>query len=430
MALVEGCKHELEITVPVEEIQAETEKVVGRIRLKAQLPGFRPGKAPVSLIRTRFKDTIRQEVLDELLPKAFRRRADEEKLQVVSTPNVTDLHFHEGEPMRFKAEFEVAPEFELGQVEGLEVEYTPPAVTDEDIQQRLDALREQKADYVNEDPRPLQDGDYAAITLDNLTTGGEPSDVQVQIGGGETLPAFTEALRGVSPGETREFDVPYPEDFGVAELAGKTVQFRATVKSVRRKELPALDDAFAQDLGDFANIDALRDAVRQAIFRERDYTAQQEAKNKLVEKLIDMHDFPLPEAYVDRQIQSQVENRLRNAEAEGVDVRKLKLDWTKVKDSLRDRALKEVRGSLLLEKVADQQNIQATEEEIDFEVQRLARQEREPVAALRPRLQKQGILDRIAAHIRTEKTLQYLFDKAQHVAPTTPPAEPAPSSEG
>ena len=166
--LIEGCKHELEITVPVEDIQKETDRVVANIQKRAKLPGFRPGKAPIGIIRTRFNAEIRQDVLEAILPKAFTAKAEAEHLQVVSTPNVKDVHFHDGEPLRFKAEFEVAPEFELKEYRGLPVEYEDPQVTDEEVEARIGTIREQKAEYINEDPRPLADGDYAVVTLHSV----------------------------------------------------------------------------------------------------------------------------------------------------------------------------------------------------------------------------------------------------------------------
>ena len=296
MPLVEGCKHELEITVPVEDIQQETERVVADIAKKAKLPGFRPGKAPQSLIRTRFKQEIQQDVLEKILPKAFRARAEQEQLQIVGTPNVTDVHFHEGEPLRFKAQFEVMPTIELKEFRDLPVVYNEPTVTDEQIAERLESIREQKAEYVNQDPRPLADGDFAVVNLTSISgVEGEPiksENMMLHIGDPETMPEFSENLRGLSPGEDKEIDVTYPEDYAQEKIAGKTVRFLVEVKGVRQKELPELNDEFARDLGDFQNLDEVRDAIRKAIFAEEDHKAKSEAKDKLVTQLVEAHDFP------------------------------------------------------------------------------------------------------------------------------------------
>jgi len=415
--LIEGCKHELEITVPVEDIQKETDRVVANIQKRAKLPGFRPGKAPIGIIRTRFNSEIRQDVLEAILPKAFTAKAQAEHLQVVSTPSVKDVHFHEGEPLRFKAEFEVAPEFELKEYRGLPVEYEDPQVTDEEVEARIGTIREQKAEYINEDPRPLADGDFAVVSLHSIAgVEGEPidnDDMMLHIGDPDTMPEFSENLRGVSPGEDREFDVKYPDDYTQARIAGKTVRFEVKLKAVRRKELPEVNDEFAKDLGDYQNLEELRNAVRTSIQAEKTRAAQEEAKAKLIEELVNQHEFPVPEAFVDKQIERTVSSHFLSR---GIDPRHLKLDWDKVKENQKDRAVRDVRGSLLLEKVADKEGIHTTKDEVDREVQRIARQEREPAAAVRMRLEKDGTLARIASHIRTEKTLSFLFEHARKSA--------------
>ena len=419
MPVIEGCKHSLEIEVPVEDVKAETERVLSNIQKRATLPGFRPGKAPASIIRTRFSETIRQEVLEHLVPKAFRARTEQDNLRVVGTPNLTEVHFHDNEPLRFKAEFEVAPDLELKEYRDLPVEYEDAQVADEDVNQRIEQLRERKADYVNLDPRPIEDGDFAVVHLKSIAgIDGEPIDndeMMLHIGDAETFPEFTENLRGVSPGETREFDVKYPDDYPQERIAGKTVRFHAEVKGIRKKELPELNDEFAQDLGDYQTIDELRDAVRKAILAERTYEAQRQAKDKLVDELVNRHQFPVPEAYVDRQIEVDVEQRVRALAAQGVDPRNLKLDWNKVRESARERAVHAVKASLLLEQVAEREAIHATQDEVDRELQRIAKAEREPVAALRMKYEKDGTLGRIANHIRTEKTLNFLFENARKV---------------
>jgi trigger factor len=417
MPLIEGCKHSLEITVPLEDVKAETDKVVQNIQKKASLPGFRPGKAPATLIRSRFSQEIRQEVLDHILPKAFRAKADEDQLKVVGTPDVTEVHFHDGEPLKFKAEFEVAPEFEIKEYRNLPVEYSEPQVSDEQINERIEQIRNQKAEFVNEDPRPLADGDHAVVSLESIEgVEGEPiktDEMVLHLGDPDTMPEFTEGLRGVSPGEEKEIEVKYPEDYGQQRIAGKTVRFRVNVKAVRRKELPELNDEFARDLGDFKTLDEVRETVRKSIHSEQEYAAQQEAKNKLIDEMVNQHDFPVPEAFVDRQIEMQVEQQLRNLAGRGIDPRQLKLDWNKIKEAQRDKAIRDVKGSLLLEKVADTESIHATNDEVDREVQRIAKAEREPVAALRMRFEKDGTLGRIASRIRTDKTLSFLFENAR-----------------
>ena len=423
--LIEGCKHELEITVPVDEIARETERVVANIQQKVRLPGFRPGKAPANLIRTKFAHQVREDVLESLLPKYFDKRVKEEDLHVVGRPSVKDVQFKEGEPLTFKAEFEVAPTFELGEYRGVTIHYAEPEVTDEDIAKRLDDIREQKAEYINVEPRPAVDGDYAVVSLDSLAGAAEPihqDEMVLHVGDPDTLQGFSEALRGMSPDEEKEFEVTYPEDYGQEKLAGKTVRFRMKLKMIRTKELPELNDEFAQDLGDYPTLNDLREAARKAIFHEREYAAQQKAKDELLDRLIEAHDFPVPDAYVDRQIEAQLTQQFKELTDRGVDVAKLKIDWAKLKDSQRPKAIHDVKGSLLIDKIADTESIHATNDEVDHEVQRIAKQEREPVAATRKKLEKDGIIGRIAYRIRGEKTMNFLFEHARKEAPETKPA--------
>lgn len=420
MDVLEGCRRSLEIAIPVDEVESETSRVTADVQQRAKLPGFRPGKAPASLIRKQFSGDIRQRVLESLIPKYLQKQFEADNLNVVGQPDIKDIHFHDGEPLRFKAEFEVQPEIELSEYKGVEVPYEDPSVSDEDVSKRIEEIRNQKADFRNIDPRALEDGDHAVVALESVSgVEGEPvkqEEMVLEIGGADTLEAFSENLRGLSPGDSKEFDVPYPEDYGSPRLAGKTIRFQATVKGIRKKELPELNDEFAQDLGDYRNMDELREAVRKALYTQREHDAQQEAKNKIVEQLVDRHDFPVPETFVERQIRNRVEQTLRAMASEGVDPRQLKLDWEKVRESQREKAVREVKASMLLSKITEREAIGVTREEVDREVERLARQQREPVAALQMKFEKDGTLNRIASHIQSEKTLTFLFEHARKTA--------------
>jgi trigger factor len=418
VATAVDCKRSVEIEIPLEDVERARERVTNSIKQRVRLPGFRPGKAPVSMIQSRFEGEIRNEVLELLLPQAFRDRVQKEELKVVGQPDISDLKFEPGQPIRFKAQFEIAPEFELGEYRGIPVKYEEPTVTDEEVDKRLEAMRENKAEYPNLDPRPIENGDYVLVHLKSLSGLAEPidQDVQIQVGGEDTLPAFNEILIGISPDETKQVDITYPDDYGQERLAGKTVSFDLTPKFIRKKELPALDDEFARDLGDYQTLDELKDAVRKTIFHEKQYVTQQAAKEELIDKLIERNDFPVPDAYIDKQIENQVRMQLRDLAGRGIDPNTIKLDWEKVKENQRDKAIRNVKASLLLEKISEREGMHATKDEVDREVQRLARQEREAVPVTRARLEKEGALARIASHIQTEKTLHFLFEQAQKQA--------------
>ena len=417
--------------MPVEEVEEETGRVVADFQKKARLPGFRPGKAPASLIRKQFKGDVRKQVLENLIPRHLDRRLKEEELHVVSQPDISKLKYDDGEPLEFTAEFEVAPEFEIGEYKGLTVTYNEPSVSDQDVDKRIEEIRERKADFINVDPRPVENGDYALVSLESKGgigggAGDKPvkhDEIMLHIGAEDTVAAFTENLMGASPGDTKTFDVTYPEDYAQEKLAGKTVTFEAVVKGIRKKELPELNDEFAKDLGDFQTVDELRDAIRKSMLAERTHAAQDRAKGQLADALADAHDFPVPESYVDRQIRNRTEQRLRALAAEGVDISKFNPDWEKVKEAQRDSAVREVKASLLLGKVSERESIYATKDEVDREVERAARQMREPVAAVRLRYEKDGTLERIGSHIQTQKTLNFLFEHATKAAGDEPSNE-------
>lgn len=421
MALVEGCKHAVEVSIPVDEVNAETEKVTSDFQKTVRMPGFRPGKAPLSMIRKQFEPNIRQKVVESLVPRYLDRQIEQDQLKVVGRPEVVDVHFTPGEPLTFKAEFEVAPEFELGEYRGIDIQYHEPVVTDEDIDKQLEQMRESRATYANIEPRPLADGDFAVLSLESIAGTAElvkTDEMTLELGGKGTLPEFSEGLRGLAPGDEKDITVTYPDDYGSEKLAGKTVTFHVQVKGIRQKEVPELNDEFAQDIGDFRNVNELREHVRRTLFAQRERVAQQVAKNEIVEKLADAHDFPVPQAYIDRQIEARVTDRLRSLAAEGLDVGEWKPDWTKLRDVHGEPAKREVKASLVLEKIAERESIHATNEEVDKQIEHIARQEREPVPRTRKRLEETGGLARIANHIVTEKTLNLLFEQARKtVAP-------------
>jgi len=308
-------------------------------------------------------------------------------------------------------------EFELGEYKGVEVPYHDPEVTDEDLNKRIDEIRDSKAQFQNIDPRPAEDGDFAVVSLESIAgVEGDPvktEEMVLEIGAKDTFEAFSNGLRGVTPGEEREIEVTYPEDYQSERLAGKTVKFRALLKGLRKKELPDLDDDFAQEIGDYRTVDELREAVRKALFSQKQNESQTEAKNKIIDKLVDAHEFPVPEVYVEGQIKNRVEQMVHGLMERGIDPRKLKLDWEGMKGSQREKAVREVKASLLLSKVSERESIYPTKDEVDREVERIARQQRKPVAAVHMEFEKDGTLGRIASHIQTEKTLNFLFEHAR-----------------
>ena len=396
----DDCKRTLDITIPVEEVEKTTRHVVEELGAKAKLPGFRPGKVPANVILARFKDQVRQNVLDHLLGPAFNRKASELSLQVVGTPTVKDLKFEEGQPVEFTAEFEVQPEFELQDYNNLTVPYEEQQASEEDVEARLNALRDQRAEFVNVDPRPIEDGDFAVIALESLSSVGteEPikqDEMNLEVGGEYTARVHRER-QGHGSGRFKEFDVAYPDDYGGRNLAGRTVTYRVTVNGIRKRELPELNDEFARDMGDYKTFDDLRDNVRRSILAEREYVARERAKEAIVDFLSNAYTFPVPDAYVNQQVETQVRRQIRNLAAQGADMNNVQIDWEKVIAEQKEPAAKSVRAGIVLEKIAAAESVEVTQKEVNDEVARIARRENVAPAALRERLEKDGSLGRIA----------------------------------
>jgi trigger factor len=427
LALVEGCKHSLEITVPVEEVERETERVLLSLKDKVKISGFRPGKVPASIIQSRYASEIRQEVLESLIPRHLRTALEADGLDLVGSPDITEVKFEKGEALVFTAEFEVSPEVELAEYKNVEVPYEEPEVTEEDVDGRMAGLQEQKAEYLNVDPRPLGDGDFAVVSLKSLSgVEGAPienDEMMLQVGDPDTLADFSANLTGMEPGQEKEIEVTYPEHYGEARLSGKTVRFHVALKAIRQKELPALNDEFAKDVGDYKDLEELREAVRSSMRGEREYQAQQGAKNALIESLIDQHDFPVPSAYIERQLDVNLEQRVRGLMAQGLDPRNLDIDWKKVRDSQRERAERDVKASMILDRIGQREAIEVTQDEVDQQVKHIASQRKEPMAAVRKELEEAEEIPRIASRIRTEKTLSFLFEQSRKVAPREKPAD-------
>ncbi len=417
-ATQDACKRELQVEVPAEVVAAETETLVQKYQKLARLPGFRVGKVPASVIRQRFADDIRHEVIDTLLPRSVRQEAEKLGVTPVSTPRVSDVDLKPGEPLRFKASFEVLPAIEVSGYQELRAEKPEITVTDEEVEQSLTNIREQHATFTAVEDRPLQDGDYAQASFRGTPqeAGAKPvnvDDVLVEIGGASTVRDFSDNLRGARPGDERSFDVTYPADFSDQRLAGKTLSYTVQVKGIKSKQLPEVNDAFAKELGSFESLETLRQHIRDSLARDKQHTAEREAKEKLVDELVRRNDFPVPEALVERQIDVRLERGLRALAAQGMRAEDMKrMDFGRLRAGQRDSAVREVKASLLLDKIAEAEHIEVGDEEVDRELEALATQSRQPLEAVRARLTREGALDRIRNRIRSEKTLDFLYRQA------------------
>jgi trigger factor len=408
-------RREIAVEIPVEEVNRETASLIQKYQKLARIPGFRRGHVPASIIRQRFSEDLKSDVVEALVPRYFRKEADKQGLVPVSQPQVTDLHLKDNEPLRFKASFEVMPEIKVEGYKELRAEKPEVAVTDEEVEQSLTGVREQHATFTSVEGRALADGDYAQVSLDGKPKDGEDKpvhmdEVLVEIAGKNTMPEFTENLRGASAGDDRVFEVTYAQDAQEQRLAGKTFTYTVKVQSIKQKTLPELDDQFATQLGDFKTLDEVRQRIREGMESERKHAAEHEAKDKLVAELVKRTEFEVPEALVDRQIDVRLERGLRALAAQGMKAEDIKkMDLNRLRVGQREQALQEVKASLVLDKIAEEEKIEVSDEEIDREIDALATQSKQTPEAIRARLTRDGALDRIRNRIRSEKTLDFLY---------------------
>jgi trigger factor len=410
-------KREIEVEIPPEEVSRETEVLIQKYQKLARIPGFRRGHVPASIIRQRFSQDIQNDVIDALVPKYFRKETERLGVVPISQPRVTDLQANEGKPMHFKASFEVMPEIKVEGYKELRADHPEISVTDEEVEESLKSLQEQKATFSPIEGRTIEDGDYAQVSLDgtpkNQQSGTKPvhmDDVLVEIGGKTTMPEFTENLRGASPGEERTFDVLYPEDFSDERLRAQTFSYKVKINAIKQKSLPELNDDFAKEVGEFTTLDEIRQRIREGMEHERRQTAEREAKDKLLAELIRRNEFEVPEALVEHQIDLRLERGLRALAAQGMSSEHMKkMDLGRLRSGQKEQAVQEVKAALLLEKIAEGEKIEVGDDEISNEIEALAKQTNQAPDAIRARLTRDGALDRIRNRIRNEKALDFLY---------------------
>ena len=411
------CRRELDLEIPADEVTKAMERVAKEFAKVARVPGFRPGKAPITLIRRRFADDIKGEVLQSLVPERVEKAVSEQKLTPVSQPKVEQLDFNDGQPLKFRAVFEVLPEFELGNYKDLQLEMPVMDVVDEDVTKTLEEMRERAAAFAPAEGRPVQDGDYVQLKLTGTPEGeGEPlqaDSVLCHIGAEETMAPFNENLRGVNIGDHKEFDVPYPADYPDAKLAGKTYHYSVDVLGIKTKKLPELNDEFAKDVSDATTLDELKKKIREGLEHQRDHKQKDLLREKVLGEIVKLHDFPVPQSLVEHQMDVRLERVVRSLAQQGVDPRAVNIDWVSLRKRNEDRAKDDVKAELIVDRIATAENIDVTEEEVEHELQHLGGHSNESAEAIRARLTKQGTLDRIKAKLRSDKTLDWLAQNAR-----------------
>jgi trigger factor len=437
----EACKREVSVEIPADVIRQETARLVRKYQKLARIPGFRAGKVPESIVRSRFADDIRSEMIDALLPQYFRAAVEKQGLVPVSQPYVSDLQFTEGEPVRFNASFEVLPKIEVSGYKGLHAERKDFTVSDDEVTEALKELQERQSSYEPVDDRELREGDFASVSFSGLSKGTakiaakkaevgeteseasappaaenkpiEVNDVLVEIGGANTVKEFTENLLGAKPGDERKFDVSYPEDFSDQRLAGQVMSYTVKVGAVKKKVMPELTDDFAKEIGDFASIDKLRQRIRSNMEAEKKHSGEHAEKEKLIDQLVEKNDFPVPQALIDRQIDVRLDRGFRALAAQGMRTEDMrKMNFARLREGQKAAAVREVKASLLLDKIAEVESIEVSDADVERELQSAAQQSGQSVESIRERLSKDGSLDRIRDRIRNEKALAFIYEQS------------------
>lgn len=404
-------KKTLAIEADPEEVDRETEAVLRTYARRAKVPGFRPGKVPLSLIRTRYAHEIREDVRERLLSKLYTAATAQKGLQPLGDPHLEEISHEENQPFRFRTTFEVRPEFTVKEYRGIEVREPSAAVTDADVEQALEDLRKSQVRLVTEEGRAASAGDVVVADVDGAPEGGEAfrrERVLIEVGASGNLPAFNEGILGVVTGSTPQFSVTYPKDYDAKHLAAKTVHYRMVVHEVKRTEYPSLDDEFAKDLGDFENLAALRVKVRADLEERKRAEARAAVRQSVLDKVLLANPIPLPEVLVQEETQHRLEDIVRAMILQGLDPRRMEVDWKELRERQDEPARKAVHARLLLDSVASAEPIAVEAAEIEDRIRKEAERIRQDPHELRKSLSKGDGLEALKNQMVREKTLDFL----------------------
>lgn len=420
---VNETRKNLLIEIPSDVVDAEISKVATKYGKAARLPGFRPGKVPPKVVRQKFKSQILHDVAHDLVARAIEEALTERGVEPVDTPDIKDVNVEEGQPLTFKAEFDIVPPFDPGQFGGIEVRRTPVNIEDSAVDQALEQLRDRAARF-----EPVEDGVAAAghtvvvdlerQPFDKEGKAGEKSShdrVPVELGAPANPPGFDEQLTGLGAGAAKTFRLRFPDDYAMPELAGTDVDYNVRVHDVRQRVVPALDDEFAKDLGEFDTLDALRARVREDLEAEAREAADREVRTEILKQLATRVPFPVPASLVEREIDRRVEEFARRLMDQRIDPRKTNIDWAAFREGQRQPANDAVASALVLDEIAKRDHIEVVEAEIDAELEKYASRSGLTVPAVVARLEQEGGLGRLVAGLRREKSLNHVMRQARVV---------------
>ena len=419
---LDPCKRQLVVEAAEEEVRAAWSAACGRVQRDARLPGFRRGKVPMTLVRSRFSDEVRQAVAEALIPAVYRRAVDEAQLRPVEDPDFQELDLEEGRPLRFTAVVEIKPTIELGQYRGVTVRHSTQPITDADVETTLGNIAEQRATLATV-TRPARTGDFVVVDYELQPEGAEPRGEKgyaFEVGGGRVLPEMEEAVMGLEAGAERQVQVRFPDQHPREELRGRPGELSLRVVEVKEKEIPPIDDELARGLGTHDTLAELRDAVRVRLTADRERQERRALEEAVVDALLASHAFGVPESLINRELSHRIGHARESLRRQGVDPDAVRWDYAKLAADLRPDAERAVRRALLLEAVAAREELTADDADVEAEIARLAQESGRAPQAVRSLLERGGDLDGLRLALREAKTLALLVEHAR-----IEPAEPA-----
>ena len=412
---VNETRKNVRVEIPSDVVDAEIDRIARDYSKKARIPGFRPGKAPAHVIKQRFKDQILHDVAHDLIPRAMDDALRERGVEPVDTPDVRDVNIEEGRPLTFTASFDTVPAFDPGDLTTISVQRPAVAIDDEAVNGALQRLRDRAARHEPVEGRGVDDGDTVTMDLERRDPNGTTDthkDVSVELGAKANPPGFDAQLIGLDVGATKSFTIRYSDDYPIGELAGTEVSYTVTIKGLKRRVVPELDDEFAKDLGEFETLDALRARVREDLEHEARHAADREVRTELMKRLATRLPFDVPASLVEREIDRRLEDFARRLIDQNIDPRQAGVDWNAFRESQRDVAREAVAAALVLDEVTRRERLEVTDEEVEREVNRYAERTGRTPAAVRAALEKEGGLSRVYAGLRREKSIDFAMSRA------------------
>jgi trigger factor len=417
MEEISSIKKKVSIEISEDQVIREVDSFYKDLGKKAKIKGFRPGKVPRDILKRYFKDYVKTEIIQKLIQDTYPQALSESDLKPVSPPVIDPGEFEEGKPFQYTAVIEVKPDIKLEAYTGLKIEGKEEEVKDEEVEGRLKSLQNLHANLKTiSETRPIQTGDYVVVDYE-ARMGGKPMeegkaiDFAVEVGSGQFIPAFEEKLIGFKPEEEGEIEVSFPEDYGYHQWAGKTISFHVRIKEIKEKILPPLDDEFAKDIGD-SSLNELKVKLKGEIEREKKRILEAQLKNQVVDQLLDTNSFEVPESLVAEQAKALVSDTKLRLAAQGVDFKNMGVSEEKLQEDYHAMAQKQVKTFLILEKIANQEGIVVTDEEVDNRLRETSERMHQKFDAMKRYYEKNGLLPEVKAGIIQDKTLNFLLEKA------------------